>query len=168
MMNLSVSPFAAALRLFPRLAAAAAALSLAGCSSGFYTRETLQLGGPQLQDYSIRYESLEGCLLRQQVPMQYRVDRREYRLMLRMVPSYENSPPAVEVRLQGASTLTARFPGVEHPPEGYATPEETRYVLESTALPPQTLTIEVYSEQRKLGVERLSFERHSCRAFGFG
>lgn len=167
-MNLSVSPFAAALRLFPRLAAAAAALSLAGCSSGFYTRETLQLGGPQLQDYSIRYESLEGCLLRQQVPMQYRVDRREYRLMLRMVPSYENSPPAVEVRLQGASTLTARFPGVEHPPEGYATPEETRYVLESTALPPQTLTIEVYSEQRKLGVERLSFERHSCRAFGFG
>lgn len=144
------------------------AVLLGGCASQVYQRETLVLQGPDLDQYSIRYEDFEGCLVRQQTPAVYGLARPQYALVLRMIAASEGSQPAVEVVLKGSSTLHARFPGLEPQPTGSESLEGSRYRVEVSRLSVPVLDVQVYQEERLLRTERVGLERRSCKAYGWG
>jgi hypothetical protein len=142
-------------------------LSLTGCASQVYSRNTLVLKGPAVDDYDIRYEELQGCLIRQQIPTVYIIRRAAYTLNLRMVPASAEDSPSIDVTLKSDVALSARFPGVRPEPQGYVSIEGSRYRVDASAMSVAAFDIEVYSGDRLLGSERLGVEPKSCKAVGW-
>jgi len=142
-------------------------LVMTGCASQLYSRNTLVLKGPTVDDYDIRYEELQGCLIRQQIPTVYIIRREAYTLNLRMVPASGEDSASIDVTLKSGVALSARFPGVRPEPQGYVSIEGSRYRVAASALSVAAFDIEVYSGDRLLGSERLGVEPKSCKAVGW-
>lgn len=159
-------------RFQPRFCAGFALLGLLtaldGCSSRLYKQQTLILDSPSIDNFTIRYGELEGCVLEQQVPLQYGVSRQHYAMVLRVLPASGGEAPGLEVVIKGQTTLTAGFPDLSAPPAGSVEPTSSRYRLDVAQLAHPRLRIEVFQEGRLLGTETFSYETRECSAFGWG
>lgn len=146
----------------------AALLALAACAPRIYERETVILDAPDLDQYTIKYGELEGCLLRRQVPLNYGVARARYAVALRAGTSAQDAAPRIEIVVKGARTLSLRFPELSEQPAGDVGPQSSRYSVDSAALPQNRLRFEVLSGTEVLGTEALTFKRESCTGVGVG
>lgn len=151
-----------------RPALIAALLALAACAPRVYQRETVILDAPDLDQYTIKYGELEGCLLRRQVPLNYGVARARYAVALRAGTSAQAQAPRIEIVVKGARTLSLRFPDLSEPPVGDVGPQSSRYSVDTAALPQGRLRFDVLSGVELLGSEALTFKRESCTGLGVG
>ena len=150
-----------------RLLALLLALPLSACATRWYERQTVALDTPDLEQFEIRYGDFDGCLLRQTVPVRYRVQRAQYALELGV--HFGNTPdsPALDVDLIGDPDLTASFPGRPNAPTSTPIENGARYRLDTDPLGAQ-LAMRVQRDGRVLGEERFEIERSRCRALSLG
>ena len=149
-------------------ALAAGALTVAGCATGMFTRDTVTLDSAQLGDYSIRYEPLTDCLLKQMVPAQYSVKRANYRLQLTIKPGYNEQPPRIEAEVGGSADLSLEFPGMTgDAPEAVRLDSGRRYTLNVANLKNQSLVIDVRGGGERLGQEQFSLHPQRCHGLSF-
>lgn len=145
-----------------------AALGVSACATGMFTRETVTLDSARLEDYSIRYEPLPGCLLKQQVPTRYSVKRASYRLELIVKAGYNDEPPRIDVEVGDTSNLTLEFPGLSGAlPETAQFDRGRRYTLNVANLASRTLTIDVRSGGEHLGQEAFTLHSQRCHGLSF-
>lgn len=143
------------------------ALPLGACTTRWYERQTVALDTADLDRFEIRYADFDGCLLRQTVPVSYRVQRAQYALALGVHFGNVPDSPALDVDLVGDPDLTATFPGRPDVPPPTSIENGARYRLDTGALGPM-LVVRVERDGRLLGEERFEIERSGCRALSLG
>lgn len=144
------------------------ALLLAGCAPRLHQRHTVVLEPTEPDVVEMRYGAFEGCLLRREMPVQYRVQRPDYRLQFEVGSSPVERSPSLAVVLQGDGRLQARFPGLSSAPSAQALDGGQRYVLAADTLPASDLRVEVLRDDAVLGREQFAVRRESCRALSLG
>ena len=154
-------------RVLKTFALGLVALGVSACATGIFSRETVILDSARLEDYSIRYEPLPGCLLKQQVPTQYSVKRADYRLDLVVKPGYNDDPPRLDIEVGNTSGLTLEFPGLSGGPSETAQFDTGhRYTIDVTKLK-GPLVIDVRRGGDRLGHEEFSMHSQRCHGLGF-
>lgn len=150
-----------------RLVGVLLVLPLSACATRWYDRQTVALDSPDLEQFEIRYGDFDGCLLKQTVPVSYRVKRDQYVMALGV--HFGNTPesPALDVDLIGDPDLTASFPGRPDTPAPTPIENGARYRLDTDPLGPQ-LAVRVHRDGRVLGEERFEIDRSHCRALSLG
>lgn len=144
------------------------ALLLQGCGSVAYQRETLTLNADDIDQFSIKYGELSGCILQQQVPLQYGVARPQYAMVVGVIPASTGDSPGLEITLKGQSKLHARFPDLERQPTGSVDISASRYRINTADLPYPVLRLDVMQDERTLGTEQFTFTSRKCTAYGWG
>ncbi len=142
-------------------------LLLAACAPRLYERQTVALDHPDLGSFEIRYAEFDGCLLKQTVPVSYRVQRAQYVLALGVHFGNTPDPAALDVDLLGDADLTANFPGRPDAPAPTSIENGVRYRLDADRMGSQ-LAVRVQRDGRVLGEERFEIERSRCRALSLG
>lgn len=144
---------------------AAALLLASGCAPRFYERSTLVLDHPELDRFTVRYGELEGCLLKRQVPVEYRIRRPRYSLTLRPLSAIDGAAPRLELRFEPAGALELRFPELQPPPPMLYAEPGSRYVVEGAALAGERLRVQIVDGSELVGEERFELAREHCRVF---
>ena len=143
------------------------ALLLSACAPRFYQRETLNLDHADFDALEIRYASMDGCLLRREVPVSYRLRRPQYQLGVDI--SFGNAPgtASLVLSLSGDNHLAARFLDIPQPP---AKPldEGVRYRVEAATIPDGRLRFEVLRNDQTLERQTLQVTAEHCRAMSLG
>lgn len=145
-----------------QVAALFAAASISACMPRYTQRQTLVLDPAQGDDYSIRYGELEGCLVRQQVPLLYSVQRPAYKLSLRVLPSTGGEAPAIEVVVEGSGGVNVRFPDL--PTQRADEQQPQRTVIPVNSLPVPSLKMELLRGSEFVGSETIAVRQRSCSA----
>lgn len=152
-----------------RLALAAMAVLLtSACAPRFYERETVSLNHRDLDQFEIRYEEFEGCLLKRPVPVNYRVKRQLYTMTLDVHFGTNDTAAGLDVILSGGGNLAARFPELDPQPVGSTSEAGERYRIDTAAAGDGPLTITVLRDATTIGQEVLQLKRERCRALSVG
>lgn len=147
----------------------AASLLLSACAPRLYERQRVDIDHRDLDQFEIRYADFEGCLLRQAVPVHWRLRRPAYTLDLALAfGSGPQAPASLELVLSGQKPLSARFPGLRAPPTATDTGDGTRYRLPLGADAPDTVQLQVLRDEQVMGSETLRLLPHRCRALSLG
>lgn len=141
---------------------------LTACAPRFYQRETLKLDHHDLDQFSIRYQSFEGCLLKRDVPVNYRVQRDRYRMTLDVHFGDDAHPATLDLGLTGEGQLDARFSGLSIAPAKTETEDGVSYRIDPGSMHDGSFVAHILRGTEELGVEAIRFERQSCRALSLG
>ncbi len=152
----------------PLAAVLLASLLSCACAPRIYQRSTVTLEAPDDEGTQIRYGEFDGCLLRQQLPVEYVVRRRFYTLTIRPIAALEDDRPRVEVRVSGDATVMLRVVGAEPPVEARYAEGGSRYVIDTGAIAGTTLEMELSRAGEVIGQERFDLKKHSCRVLSPG
>ncbi len=136
---------------------------LAACAPRLYQRETMTIDHRDLDQFEIRYADFEGCLVKQAVPVSYRLKRPGYVLDLGIHFGTAPQPASLDVTLSGAPDLSARFPALTEPPAITRTEDSARYRVDTTMLG-TSLAITVLRNGVLVGEEHLRLEHSKCHA----
>jgi hypothetical protein len=142
-------------------------LGLAACAPKLYQRSTVVLDHADVDQFTVRYGELSGCLLRHQLPVDYTLKRPRYRLDLRPQPATGEAAPTIDIKLTASGDLQLRFPGVEPAPEARYAEGGQRYLLDTAGLG-GSWSLQVVEGAETIGDERFSLSRDSCRVLGSG
>jgi hypothetical protein len=138
--------------------------AFAGCAAPrFYDRQVLLLDEGSERQFRVSYADTGDCLWRsQRWPSRYEVDRGPYQIALTPLAHFTGEPGEFRLELRGEGRPHAVVSGaqaIESPlAEGLR-----RYRLR----PPQpagALQIEIRRDERRIGMEEVSFRAEQCRA----
>ncbi|HEX4871797.1 MAG TPA: hypothetical protein VFV27_05725 [Nevskiaceae bacterium] len=138
---------------------------LGGCASGFEERRSLVLAPADLDAWEIRHEAFDGCLLRQQTPAFYRVERSRYQLSLRVLAGDAASPPQLEVAVSGEGALRLEAEGVEVRRD--AARDRLRLIPGERGEEGR-LTLRVQAGEALVGEERIGYHTRRCTGLRLG
>lgn len=151
------------------LALLAASLLLSACAPRLYERQRVDIDHRDLDQFEIRYADFEGCLIRQAVPVRWRLRRPAYTLDLALAfGSGPQAPASLELALSGDASLSARFPGLQSPPPATDTGDGHRYRVPLGTDAPDTLQLQVLRGEQVVGSEALRLTPDTCRALSLG
>lgn len=150
----------------PALLACAAVL--AGCAPRLYERQTLRLDHHDLDQFSIRYQSFEDCLLKRDVPVNYRLQRDRYRMTLDVHFGDDAHPATLDLGLTGSEDLTVTFSGLTVPPARTETEDGVFYRIDPSGMKERSFFAYILRGTEELGVEAIRIEHQSCRALSLG
>ncbi|MGQ0698482.1 MAG: hypothetical protein ACT4PZ_09585 [Panacagrimonas sp.] len=141
---------------------------LTACSPRLYQRETLALDHRDLDQFEIRYQNFDGCLLKRDVPVGYRLQRPQYRMTLDVHFGDTGHPASIDLGLIGQGALSASFPDLSIAPARTETEEGVRYRIAADNVRNRSFVLHVLRDGGQLGIETVRIERKSCRALGLG
>lgn len=137
-------------------------IAVSACAPRFYERSTVVFDTPDDEAIQVRYGELDGCLLRQQVPVEYILRRPRYTLLVRPVAGLD-SAPRIELRLQSDSDAKLVFPTLAVAPPPLFADKGSRYLVDTTEITDSLLQVEVRRGSESLGQEALRFSATRCR-----
>lgn len=148
-----------------RWAALGALGLLAACAPRMYQRSTVVLDHAESERFDLRYGELDGCLFKHQLPVEYRLQRKQYRLQLRPLSALQGAAPRIELLVEAQPPLDLGFPGMAEPPAPQYAERGTRYVVDTAQLADGVLQLQLRSGGQVVGEERFELSTQSCRVF---
>lgn len=140
----------------------------AACSPRLYQRQTLQLDHDGLDLFEIRYAEFDGCLLRQSVPVTYRVERANYVMKIDVRFGADDTPASLDLGLSSAGKLDARFAGLSADPAKLEVETGLRYRIAASSVKEGEFTVRVFRDGQAAGEETLRVKNAHCRAISLG
>lgn len=146
----------------------ATSVLLAACSPRLYQRETLKLDHSDFEQFAIRYEAFDGCLLKRDVPVSYRLQRPQYLMTLDVRFGNDRDPASLDLSLTGTGGLRALFADPSAALPGAEIEDGVRYHVDTGTVRNGSVVLHVLRDDEELGVETIRIERESCRALSLG
>lgn len=143
-------------------------LLLGGCASTTLVRHTVTLDAANIDEYRVQYLPFDGCLIKQELPLRYELQRAQYTLVFEPGFADGDRSPIVGVRVRADTAVTARFPELAVSPPESDGADYRRYAINVAELPTPLLIVELWRGSTALGVEALAVEPHRCRVWAFG
>jgi hypothetical protein len=150
------------------IGAALAAMALSGCATQLYERSVVVIDHYDTDAFEVRYADFDGCLVKQQVPVDYKLKRGLYTLRFEAPFGTTKAPPDLDVLLADAPGATLSFTGV-----GTVAPADEldgvrRYELKPDSTKKQIVGIDVARGSEVLGHETVRLEPQTCKAMSLG
>lgn len=140
---------------------------ISACAPQVFQRRTVVLGHEELERFDIRHAELQGCLLRRQVPVHYRLQRPGYELEFDVDFGLDSRAPELEMSLSPMSA-SARFPDLIASPPAQELANTKRYRIDMAGVKADAFTVEIRSAEAMLGRERISLQEQRCRGVSLG
>lgn len=149
------------------IAGALSALWLGGCASQLYERNVVVIDHPD-DAFEVRYAEFDSCLLKRQVPVEYKLKRPLYTLRFEAGFGTSKSPPSLAVILADAPGAALSFSGAGEVAPADELDGTRRYELRPDAGSARTLGIDVVRGSDTLGHEAVRLEPQTCKAMSVG
>jgi hypothetical protein len=148
------------------MAAALSALWLSGCASQLYERSVVVIDHGD-DAFEVRYAEFDSCLIKQQVPVEYKLKRPQYTLRFEAGFGTASSPPSLDVILADAPGAALTFTGAAVPPADELDGTR-RYELRPDPGSEKTVGIDVVRGTDPLGHEAVRLKPQTCKAMSLG